>query len=135
MPPKSKGRRDTDGGNTFSQGIDLGDLSSLPLVEPKPQQPPSPQPVEKEKKPASRGRLEMRREKAGRGGKTVTTICGHAWVTTTQREREELFATIRKRCACGGRLTADGFELQGDHRDAVENSLSAARFTVVRAGG
>lgn len=133
MAAKPKQRFATSGGEDVRQTLDLGALAAVPLAAAQSQPPAEPCPPAA--KLSNKGRLEMRREKAGRGGKTVTTVSGAAWTLAPQRQREQLFAAIRKRCACGGKLTADGFELQGDHRESAAPALAAAGFTVVRAGG
>lgn len=124
----------TDGGS-FSQQIDLSALGDVLPAASRPAPPVRDQTAPVQAKVSNKGRLEMRRETAGRGGKTVTTVKGTAWTLASQRQREALFTSIRRQCACGGKLTSDGFELQGDHRDAAEQALEAAGFRVVRAGG
>ena len=64
-------------------------------------------------KEKSKGRVEVRREKAGRGGKTVTTLKdfpSHIPLNTLEAMTFEL----KKTCACGGTLKGRVVELQGD---------------------
>ena len=46
-----------------------------------------------------------------------------------------LLKTLRGRFGCGGTVTDDGFELQGDHRDAVIAHLGKLGYRVKAAGG
>ncbi|NBB78291.1 MAG: translation initiation factor [Verrucomicrobia bacterium] len=82
----------------------------------------------------SQGRVEMRREKAGRGGKTVTTLRGfpsHMPLETL----ETVVFDLKKRCACGGTLKGRDIELQGDVCQKVREILSSRGYRVVHAGG
>lgn len=42
---------------------------------------------------------------------------------------------MRSRCAAGGAVRADGFELQGDHRDAMVEALRDMGYPTKTAGG
>ena len=75
----------------------------------------------------------MRREKAGRGGKTVTTIAG--FESISHPERKDILLRLKKSCACGGALKDSTIELQGDVRPQATAFLEKASFTVVQAGG
>lgn len=79
-------------------------------------------------------RLELRRETAGRSGKTVTTLrdCSGQMSAT---ELKALLLELKQTCACGGAVKASVIELQGDVRSRVEASLKARAFHLVRAGG
>ncbi len=82
----------------------------------------------------SKGRVEVRREKSGRGGKTVTTLRefpSHIPLATLEAMTFEL----KKLCACGGSLKGRVVELQGDVRDRVCEELNARGYQAVRAGG
>ena len=85
-------------------------------------------------KTKSKGRVEVRREKAGRGGKTVTTLRefpSHVPLATL----EAMTFDLKKTCACGGTLKGRVIELQGDVCERVCNELSARGYQAVRAGG
>jgi translation initiation factor 1 len=78
-------------------------------------------------------RLELRRLKAGKGGKTVTEIKGldrfdARMVENWQRELKSRFAT-------GGALKQKVMEIQGDHREGIASYFKEKGFTVVLAGG
>ena len=82
----------------------------------------------------SKGRVEVRREKAGRGGKTVTTLKefpSHIPLSTLVAMTFEL----KKTCACGGTLKGRVVELQGDVCDRVSAELKLRGYQAVRAGG
>lgn len=90
-------------------------------------------PVSKLPPKKSRGRLDVKREKSGRGGKTVTTIYGMQ--TIEVREREQLLKKMKTSCGVGGTMKGAVLELQGDNRDAAKAILESAGFQVVFAGG
>jgi translation initiation factor 1 len=83
----------------------------------------------------------VRREKAGRGGKTVT-VAGP--LVLARPEAEALLASWKRMCGGGGALkagkTADGLpafelELQGDHAERLVAELVKAGYKAKRAGG
>lgn len=81
-----------------------------------------------------KGRIEIRREKAGRGGKTVTTLRelpAHLPISAL----EKITFDLKKKCACGGTLKGRVIELQGDVCDQVHGELEDYGFKPVRAGG
>ena len=62
--------------------------------------PPVTLPEQKSVKEKSKGRVEVRREKAGRGGKTVTTL--KFPLTYSLNTLEAMTFELKKTCACGG---------------------------------
>jgi len=80
------------------------------------------------------GRVEVRREKAGRGGKTVTTLSAFQ-THHTQRDLDLLLKELKQCCACGGSRKERVLELQGDERERVCAALTARGFKPVLAGG
>jgi translation initiation factor 1 len=91
---------------------------------------PAPPPAATPK--AGDGIARVRRETAGRGGKTVTTISG---LLLAEPALRELAKQLKQRCATGGHLREGVIEIQGDHRDAVIAALTALGHRVKRAGG
>jgi translation initiation factor 1 len=75
----------------------------------------------------------VKREKSGRGGKTVTVVYGLQ--TIEMRERERLLKKMKSSCGVGGTIKGANLEVQGDNREAVRRILEAAGFRVVLAGG
>lgn len=120
------GNRESLASNPF-EGIDLGGL---------PEGPKRPTTIHKPKKAksTSKGRVEVRREKAGRGGKTVTTLKEFA-ANIPLRELDELKFELKKTCACGGTLKGRVVELQGDVCTRVMQELEKRGFRPVRSGG
>lgn len=102
----------------------FGNLSSEGL-------PPGPElPPEKKK---SRGRVDIIRQKAGRGGKTVTVITNFVGIGLP--EKEKLAKEMQKACGVGGTVKEGRIEIQGDKREEVAKILEKAGFRPVFAGG
>ena len=80
-----------------------------------------------------RGRVDVIRQTAGRGGKTVTVLTGFKGIA--EHELQELARTIQRACGTGGTLKGTTIEIQGDQRDRAIAALEAAGFQPVRAGG
>ncbi|MFA4928159.1 MAG: stress response translation initiation inhibitor YciH [Patulibacter sp.] len=78
------------------------------------------------------GRVKVRRETAGRRGKTATTVSD---VPGSDDELRALAGRLKKRCGVGGSAKNGVIEIQGDHRDLVVELLRAEGFDVVLAGG
>lgn len=91
-------------------------------------------PPGKENKPAGkRGRVDVIRQKAGRGGKTVTVLTGFKGIGV--RELEQISRDLRKACGVGGTLKGTNIEIQGDQCVRALEYLTNAGFRPVRAGG
>ncbi len=80
-----------------------------------------------------RGRVDITREKGGRGGKTVTVVDGFVGIGLP--EKENLVKQMRASCGCGGTVKDGRIEIQGDQREAVSRILAEAGFRPVFAGG
>ena len=85
--------------------------------------------------------VRVRRETAGRGGKTVTTV---APLLLSREDAQALLAEFKKLCGSGGALKADKgadgkaffcVEVQGDHADKVLAALVTKGYPAKRAGG
>ena len=96
--------------------------------------PPITLPEQKSVKKKSKGRVEVRREKAGRSGKTVTTLKDFPSYIPLNT-LEEITFELKKTCACGGTLKGRVVELQGDVCDRVSAELKLRGYQAVRAGG
>ena len=104
----------------------------LPETEPSPVSiQPKPAP---EKNLGKGARIEVRREKAGRGGKTVTTLRGFP-PHLLRAEGRETLRDLKRSLGTGGVILKDRWELQGDRREAVVEWLGAKGFRPVLAGG
>lgn len=88
----------------------------------------------KEPAPAkNRGRVDVLRSTAGRGGKTVTVVTGFTGIGLPEKER--LAKQMRAACGCGGTVKDGQIEIQGDQRETVARILREAGFRPVMAGG
>lgn len=83
-------------------------------------------------KPAAEQNVKVGRESKGRGGKTVTLVTG---LVLSTADKEALLKELKSRCACGGTVTEDALELQGDHRDRVVELLVKKGYKAKKSGG
>jgi translation initiation factor 1 len=81
----------------------------------------------------NRGRVDIVREKAGRGGRTVTVVKNFIGIGLP--EKEMLARKMQKVCGTGGTVKEGQIEIQGDKRDEVARILEEAGFRPVFAGG
>lgn len=96
--------------------------------------PPGPADLpEQTKRPKSRGRVDIIRQKAGRGGKTVTVVANFVGIGLP--EKEQLARQMQKVCGVGGTVKEGRIEIQGDKREQVARILEEAGFKPVFAGG
>ena len=121
----------TDGGQSLGQNP-FGALSGAGL-------PGAPaQPVASKLAPTvlpakNRGRVDIKRTTAGRGGKTVTIVTGFTGIGLP--EKESLCKKMRNACGCGGTVKDGDIEIQGDQREKIAKILTEAGFRPVFAGG
>jgi len=83
--------------------------------------------------PKSRGRVDLKRTTAGRGGKTVTIVTSFTGIGLP--EKAALCKKMRNACGCGGTVKDGDIEIQGDQREKIAQILAAAGFRPVFAGG
>lgn len=81
----------------------------------------------------NRGRVDIIRQTAHRGGKTVTVVTGFTGIG--QAEKEQLAREMQKACGVGGTVKEGRIEIQGDQREEVSRILKDAGFRPVFAGG
>jgi len=129
---RRKQKIDMDGGAELGDNPFVG-LSGEGLPSGPKQAPASERAKSVSKKP-KKGRVELRRETSGRGGKTVTTLTAFP-THLPLGEMERLAFDLKKSCACGGALKGRAIELQGDVRDRAVAELEKRGFQPVRAGG
>lgn len=127
-----KKRIDTSGGQSLSQNpFEALDNLSLPSG---PSEIPTKQETSKRGKPnKNRGRVDIIRQKAHRGGKTVTVITSFTGIG--QPEKEALAKKMQTSCGTGGTVKNGNIEIQGDQREKVAAILKEAGFNPVFAGG
>ena len=129
----SSKRIPTDGGQDFGHNpFDALSSEGLPPATetaPLASAPPS------AAKPAKkhRGRVDILRVKAGRGGKTVTVVKNFVGIGLP--EKEQLAKAMQKACGTGGTVKNGQIEIQGDKRAEVARILTEANFHPVFAGG
>lgn len=133
----SEKKRPLDGGQALGQNP-FGALDGLSLPPGAPaassSPAPAPRPTSVRAEPSkNRGRVEIRRTTAGRGGKTVTLISGFVGIGLP--EKEHLAKKMRAACGCGGTVKEGEIEIQGDKREQVAVILTEAGFRPVFAGG
>ena len=81
----------------------------------------------------NRGRVDIIRQTAHRGGKTVTVVTGFPGIGLA--EKETLAKEMQKACGSGGTVKEGRIEIQGDQREVVARILTNAGFRPVCAGG
>ena len=124
-------RIDTSGAGELAADNPFGSLSSAglpPAARPAPAQPSAPA-----KKKGPSPRLDVRRLKGGKGGKTVTEISGFIGVNDAQLQT--LAKRLKASCGGGGTVKGRVIEIQGDQRDKVAALLEADGYRIVFAGG
>lgn len=72
----------------------------------------------------------VHREK--RRGKWMTVVTG---LNPSATDLKALAKEVKAKCATGGATTADGLEVQGDHRDTLVTLLKAKGYPAKPAGG
>ncbi|MDG1301586.1 MAG: translation initiation factor [Opitutae bacterium] len=132
MSKRSKSKISTDGADSALANNPFEVLNTGMLASGSTLEPTSPKATEKKLK--SKGRVEVRREKAGRGGKTVTTLREFPSCIPL-KELEAMTFKFKKSCACGGTLKGRAIELQGDVCDRLMAELGKLGYKPVRAGG
>ena len=132
------GKVSTDGGGDFGQNP-FGALSGLDLPVGKSggtntaiERPGAATPATT-KPQKNRGRVDIKRSTAGRGGKTVTVVSGFTGIGLP--EKEKLAKKMRNVCGCGGTVKGGQIEIQGDKREQIAVILTEAGFRAVMAGG
>lgn len=133
----SSGKIPTDGGQSLGQNP-FGALSGagLPGVGGRPGSAgpaPAASPGSQAAAARHRGRVDIKRTTAGRGGKTVTVVTGFVGIGLP--EKEKLCKRMRSACGCGGTVKDGDIEIQGDQRDKIAQILAEAGFRPVFAGG
>lgn len=123
----------TEGGNALGQSP-FAALSGAGLPQGPAGKPASDAGVGAPAKPEkNRGRVDILRATAGRGGKTVTIVQGFVGIGLP--EKESLAKAMQRACGCGGTVKDGRIEIQGDKREEVAEILRQAGFRPVFAGG
>ena len=123
----------TDGSGSPLGQNPFGALNAAGLPQHPTAPAPAARPAAAEAPKKNRGRVEIRRETGGRGGKTVTTVSGFVGIGLP--EKEALAKRIQKAAGAGGTVKDGVIEIQGDKREAAAQILREAGFQPVMAGG
>ena len=117
----------------------FGALAALDGLGDLPAGPEEDLPINPEKKSqrgqknTSRGRVDIVRQTANRGGKGVTVVKNFTGIGLP--EKKELAKKMQKACGVGGTVKDGCIEIQGDKREEVKRILIEAGFNPVFAGG
>ncbi len=84
-------------------------------------------------KSTNRGRVDIVRQTAHRGGKGVTVARNFTGIGLA--EKQELAKKMQKACGVGGTVKDGCIEIQGDKREEMKRILTEAGFKPVFAGG
>lgn len=84
-------------------------------------------------KNTTRGRIDIQRQTAHRGGKAVTVASGFKGIALS--EKKELAKKIQRACGVGGTVKEGRIEIQGDNRETMMEILTEAGFNPVISGG
>ncbi len=84
-------------------------------------------------KNTNRGRVDIVRQTAHRGGKGVTVARNFTGIGLA--EKQELAKKMQKACGVGGTVKDGCIEIQGDKREEMKRILTEAGFKPVFAGG
>ena len=81
----------------------------------------------------NRGRVDIVRQTAHRGGKAVTVAKNFTGISLA--EKQDLAKKMQKACGVGGTVKDGCIEIQGDKREEMKRILTEAGFKPVFAGG
>ena len=82
--------------------------------------------------PPEQQEARIRREKKGRGGKTVTAVYN---LRLTPADLKSLGRHLRRTCGTGGTVKNGVVEIQGDHRERVATELQKLGYKTKFTGG
>ncbi len=134
MSRQKKQKIATSGGEALHVDNPFAALSAegLPEAAPPPaESAPATRRERRQKGPAPR--LNLRRLKAGKGGKTVTEISG--FIGVNDQQLADLAKSLKAACGVGGTVKGRSIEIQGDQRETLVTLLEARGYRVVLSGG
>lgn len=132
---KNNHRIPTSGGESLTQSpFDKLESAGLPPGPPDhAATPPGQTPAASTTPRKNRGRVDIIRQTAHRGGKTVTVVTGFVGIGLP--EKEMLAKAMQRACGTGGTVKEGRIEIQGDKRTEAARILTEAGFRPVFAGG
>ena len=86
--------------------------------------------ISDQKSKSGDGFVRIQRETKGRGGKAVSVVSG---LPTDQLK--PLCKMLKSKCATGGAVKENLVEIQGDHRQRIQDLLQKQGFQVKLSGG
>lgn len=117
--PQNRARKASSENRLIYQ--EFGNASANPATErPQPDLPPQQQ------------NLRVQASRAGRKGKTVTTITGFQSSSATLTQ---LLKNLKSHCGSGGTLKDNSLEVQGDHRQKILDYLLQLGYKAKMSGG
>ena len=109
-------------------------LAGLGELPPGPESPDGSAPASRRgQKNTNRGRVDIVRQTAHRGGKAVTVARNFTGISLA--EKQELAKKMQRACGVGGTVKDGCIEIQGDKRDEMKRILTEAGFKPIFAGG
>jgi translation initiation factor 1 len=127
---KAPGAGESLAPDPFGALAGLGDLPAGPQDS---SQVLTPQSSQRGQKNTNRGRVDIVRQTAHRGGKGVTVA--RNFIGIGLAEKQELAKKMQKACGVGGTVKDGCIEIQGDKREEMKRILTEAGFKPVFAGG
>lgn len=119
--------------NPFGALDGLGNLPSGPQETSQSKTAPASSSSQRGLKNTNRGRVDIVRQSAHRGGKGVTVVKNFIGIGLA--EKQELAKKMQKACGVGGTVKDGCIEIQGDKREEIKRILMEAGFKPVFAGG
>lgn len=136
MSRKQQGK-DASEGDHLPQNHPFGALNGLGHLPPGPEESKEsalPEKTSKRgQKNSDRGRVDIVRQTAHRGGKAVTVAKNFTGIGLP--EKQELAKKLQKACGVGGTVKDGCIEIQGDKREEMKRILTEAGFRPVISGG
>jgi translation initiation factor 1 len=121
------------GSTPFGALDDLGSLPSGSETVPSSAQVTPIKTSQRGQKNTNRGRVDIVRQTAHRGGKGVTIAKNFVGIALS--EKQDLAKKMQKACGSGGTVKDGCIEIQGDKREEMKRILTEAGFRPVLAGG
>lgn len=127
---KAPNGSDSPARNPFEALAGLGDLPAGPAGPP---DAAAAKISQRGQKNTNRGRVDIVRQTAHRGGKGVTVAKNFVGIGLP--EKQALAKLMQKACGVGGTVKDGCIEIQGDKREEMKRILTEAGFKPVFAGG